>query len=52
PMVDLALACGTDRLLARVTRRSLAGLDLAPGRPCFAVVKASAIGRRDLRPGA
>ncbi len=48
PMVDLALACGADRLLARITRRSLAALDLAPGRACFAVVKAAAIGRRDL----
>jgi molybdate transport system ATP-binding protein len=45
--VDVTLACGTDRLLARITRRSLAALDLGPGRPCFAVLKAVAIGRPD-----
>jgi molybdate transport system ATP-binding protein len=37
--VHLRLACGTDELLARVTRRALRALDLAPGRAVFAVVK-------------
>jgi len=32
--------CSGDRLLARVTRRSVATLGLAPGRPVWAVVKA------------
>jgi molybdate transport system ATP-binding protein len=32
--------CGGDRLLARVTRRSVAVLGLAPGRKVYAVVKA------------
>ena len=32
--------CGGERLLARVTRRSVAGLGLAPGRAVFAIVKA------------
>jgi len=40
--VLLALRSGADRLLARVTRRSRAQLELAPGRAVFAVVKAVA----------
>ncbi|MBL8582958.1 MAG: molybdenum ABC transporter ATP-binding protein [Rhizobiaceae bacterium] len=38
----VAIDCGGDRILARVTRRSLAGLGLEPGRRVFAVVKAVA----------
>ncbi|CAN5797355.1 molybdenum ABC transporter ATP-binding protein [soil metagenome] len=51
-IVDLALVCGSDRILARITRRSLAALDLAPGRPCFAILKSIAVGRRDIAGGA
>jgi molybdate transport system ATP-binding protein len=40
--VLLALRSGADRLLARVTRRSRAQLELAPGRAVFAVIKAVA----------
>ena len=47
-MVEVALAIGEDRLIARITRRSLAGLGLAPGSRCFALVKSIAVGRRDL----
>ena len=36
----VTLDCGGERLLARVTRRSVAGLGLAPGRAVFAIVKA------------
>jgi molybdate transport system ATP-binding protein len=50
PIVDLSVRCGPDRLLARITRRSLATLGLAPGRPCYAILKSVAIGRRDVGP--
>jgi len=47
--VEVALALGPrDRLIARITRRSLAALALAPGTPCFAVIKTVAVGRQDL----
>jgi molybdate transport system ATP-binding protein len=49
PLVEVALALGDgERLLARITRRSLAALALAPGTPCFAVIKSVAVGRQDL----
>ena len=44
------LDCGGDRLLARITRRSVAALDLAPGREVWAVVKAVTFDR-DNQPG-
>lgn len=47
-VVDVALDCGGERLLARITRRSLRTLGLTPGARCFAVVKSIAVGRRDL----
>jgi molybdate transport system ATP-binding protein len=40
PDALVAVDCGGDRLLARVTRRSVAGLGLAPGLAVFAIVKA------------
>ncbi len=40
PDALVAVDCGGERLLARVTRRSVAGLELAPGRAVFAIVKA------------
>jgi molybdate transport system ATP-binding protein len=47
--VEVALALGPDeRLLARITRRSLAALALAPGTPCFALIKTVAVGHQDL----
>ena len=51
PGVVVALACGDDRLLARVTRRSATGLGLAPGLPCFAILKSVAVDRLDIGSG-
>lgn len=48
PIVDVALDLRGERLLARITRRSLETLQIAPGRPVYAVVKSIAIGRRDI----
>ena len=41
----VAIRCGGDRLVARITRRSLAGLGLAAGRPVFAIIKSVAFDR-------
>ncbi len=46
--VEVALQVGADRLMARITRRSLAALRLQPGTPCFALIKTVAVGRHDL----
>ncbi len=46
--VEVELRVGTERLLARVTRRSQQQLGLMPGRAVFAIVKAVAIDRRSL----
>jgi molybdate transport system ATP-binding protein len=48
PEALVAIDCGGDRLLARVTRHSVQALDLAPGRPIFAVVKAVTFDRGNL----
>lgn len=48
PIVDVTLDLGGERLLARITRRSLRELAIEPGRPVFAVLKSIAIGRRDI----
>ncbi|MBA3516797.1 MAG: molybdenum ABC transporter ATP-binding protein [Rhizobiales bacterium] len=48
PIVDVALDLGGERLLARVTRRSLRNLGIAPGRRVHAVLKSIAIGRRNI----
>jgi molybdate transport system ATP-binding protein len=51
--VELRLDCGGEALLARLTRRSVERLGLAPGRTVYAVIKAVAIDRRGLGlPGA
>ncbi|MEL6197592.1 MAG: molybdenum ABC transporter ATP-binding protein, partial [Pseudomonadota bacterium] len=47
-MIEVALRVGPDRLLARITRRSARVLQLEPGLRCFALVKAIAVGRRDV----
>ncbi len=36
---DVQLLCGATRLVARITRASLQRLNLAPGKPVFAVIK-------------
>jgi molybdate transport system ATP-binding protein len=46
--LEVQLRLGEERLLARVTRRSGAALDLIPGREVFAVIKTVAIDRRSL----
>ena len=48
PIVDVKLVSGGDFILARITRRSLRLLELAPGRPIHAVLKSIAVGRRDI----
>jgi molybdate transport system ATP-binding protein len=37
------LAVGTESILARVTRRSVAALDVRPGQPLFAILKAVSV---------
>jgi molybdate transport system ATP-binding protein len=51
PGVIVQLRCGDDHLLARITRRSATALDLAPGRPVFAVIKSVSIARTDISAG-
>lgn len=51
PGVIVQIACGADRLLARVTRRSAEALALAPGKPVYAVVKTVSIARTDVGAG-
>ena len=48
PGALVQLEAGTDRLLARVTRRSAEALGLAPGLACFAMIKAVAVARSDV----
>ena len=48
PGTAVALASGTDVLLARITTRSAEVLRLAPGTPCFAVLKSVALAQSDL----
>ncbi len=50
PQVDVLLDVGQP-LIARITRRSLAELNLAPGRPVFALLKAVAVDRHSLGHG-
>ena len=42
PTAEIRLDCAGDGLLARLTRRSVEALDLAPGRPVHAVIKSVA----------
>jgi molybdate transport system ATP-binding protein len=46
--VDVQLDVGGTPLLARITRKSVASLGIAPGRPVFALVKAVAIDRHSV----
>jgi molybdate transport system ATP-binding protein len=43
--VDVQIACGNARLIARITRRSLNRLALQPGAAIFAVIKSVTIDR-------
>jgi molybdate transport system ATP-binding protein len=51
PGVAVGLQAGSARLLARVTRRSAAALDLKEGQQIFAIIKATAVARRDIGQG-
>ena len=51
PGVAVGLACGADRLLARITRRSAAALGLVEGKALFAILKATAVGPQDIGSG-
>ena len=48
PGAAVGLLAGRDRLLARITRRSVRGLGLAPGVRCHAVLKAMSVARGDV----
>jgi molybdate transport system ATP-binding protein len=48
PIAEVAVKCGEEMLIARVTRRSVRHLGLVPGRPVFALVKAVSIDRRSV----
>lgn len=51
PGAAVALVAGEDRLLARITRRSVRTLGLAPGVACHAMLKATSVARRDVGAG-
>jgi molybdate transport system ATP-binding protein len=46
-VIDVALDCGGQRLLARITRRSAVALKLAPEVPVFAIIKSVALEEGD-----
>jgi molybdate transport system ATP-binding protein len=48
PVVDVRLDCNGEALLAKLTRYSVAQLQLQPGMPVFALVKSVAFDRRSL----
>lgn len=51
PGVIVQLTCGTDKLLARITRRSAEALSIAPGDDAFAIIKTVSIARVDIGAG-
>lgn len=51
PGVMVQIRCGTDLLLARITRRSAETLALAAGMPVYAVIKTVSIARTDVGAG-
>ncbi|HEX3952440.1 MAG TPA: molybdenum ABC transporter ATP-binding protein [Stellaceae bacterium] len=48
PIVEIRLDCAGEALVARLTRRSVDGLALAPGRAVYAVIKSIAFDRHAL----
>ena len=48
PVVDVRLDCSGEMLVARLTRYSVAQLQLRPGAPVFALVKSVSFDRRSL----
>ncbi len=51
PGAAVGLLAGEDKLLARLTRRSVRALALAPGVPVYAMVKATSVAPRDVGAG-
>jgi len=51
PGVIVQMQCGSDRLLARITRRSADALALTPGDAVHAVIKSVSIARTDIGAG-
>jgi molybdate transport system ATP-binding protein len=45
PGALIQLTAGSDTILARVTRRSATALELSPGKPVFAIIKAVSVAR-------
>ncbi|MGY6411996.1 MAG: molybdenum ABC transporter ATP-binding protein [Alkalilacustris sp.] len=52
PAVQVVLALGEARLVARVTRRSVTALGLHPGQTCHAILKSIAVVPEDMGKGA
>ena len=48
PSVDVAVAVGSAIVVARITRKSVGALSLAPGKPVYALVKSVAIDRHSV----
>ena len=51
PGVAVSLTCGSDRLLARITRRSAAVMGLTAGQEVYAILKATAVAPQDIGGG-
>jgi molybdate transport system ATP-binding protein len=51
PGVTVQLLAASDRLLARITRRSADALGIAPGATCWAIVKSVSVARVDVGAG-
>jgi molybdate transport system ATP-binding protein len=51
PGALVRLDAGGEALLARVTRRSVQALELRPGLPVYAVLKAVSVARENVGPG-
>jgi molybdate transport system ATP-binding protein len=43
---DVQLLCGATKIVARITRASLARLDIKPGIPMFAIIKSVIVEQR------
>jgi len=48
PIVDVSIAIGRAALTARITRRSVEGLELRVGQPMYALIKAVSFDRRSV----
>jgi molybdate transport system ATP-binding protein len=48
PGALIQLRIGAELILARITARSVAALDLAPGQPCFAILKSVAVSQNSI----